>query len=92
MTADFVARLGSRATVPHEVRSAWDVDRYVGALARPVTDDALRRIVDGARSLRRTDPRRLLALLAALARPPMTELNHARLGAATGIPATTLQP
>lgn len=92
MAADFVARLGSRGTVPGEVRTAWDVDRYVAATARTVTDDELRRIARRARAVRRTDPGRVAALLAALARPPMAELNHARLGAAAGIPRTTVQP
>ena len=92
MAADFVARLGSRGTVPGEVRTTWDVERYVAATARTVTDDELRRIARRARAVRRTDPRRLAALLVALADPPMGELNKARLGAAAGIPPTTLQP
>lgn len=92
MAADFVARLGSRGTVPGEVRTVWDVERYVAATARAVTDDELRRIARRARAVRRTDPGRLSALLAALADPPMGELNKARLGAAAGIPPTTLQP
>lgn len=92
VAADFVARLGSRGTVPGEVRTAWDVERYVAATAREVTDDELRRIARRARAVRRTDPGRLAALLAALADPPMGELNLARLGAAAGIPPTTLQP
>lgn len=92
VAADFVARLGSRGTVPGEVRTTWDVERYVAATARSVTDDELRRIARRARAVRRTDPGRLAALLTALARPPMGELNHARLGAAAGIPRTTVQP
>ncbi len=92
MAADFVARLASRGTVPGEVRTTWDVERYVAATARPVTDDELRRIARRARAVRRTDPGRLGALLTALARPPMAELNHARLGAVAGIPRTTVQP
>lgn len=92
MAADFVARLGSRGTVPAEVRSTWDVPRYVAATAREVTGDDLERILGRARSVRRTDPDRLRALLTALAHPLMGELNHARLGAATGIPPTTLGP
>ncbi len=92
VAADFVARLGSRGTVPGEVRSAWDIDAYVAAAGRAVTDDELRRIARRARAVRRTDPVRLAALLTALARPPMAELNRARLGAAAGIPPTTLPP
>lgn len=92
VTADFVARLGSRGTVPGEVRSTWDVDRYVAASAREVTGDELRRIARRARSVRRTDPERLGALLTALADPLLGELNHARLGATTGIPPTTVGP
>lgn len=92
VAADFVARVGSRGTVPSEVRTGWDVERYVAATARTVTDDELRRIAHRARAVRRTDPGRLAALLAALADPPMGELNKARLGAAAGIPPTTLQP
>lgn len=92
MAADFVARLGSRGTVPGEVRTDWDVPEYVAALARPVADDELRRIARRARAVRRTDAGRLAALLTALADPPLGELNKARLGAAAGIPPTTVQP
>lgn len=92
MAADFVARLGSRGTVPGELRTTWDVERYVAATARTVTDDELRRLARRARTVRRTDPGRLAALLGALASPPMGELNHARLGAAAGVPRTTVQP
>ncbi|GAA3646895.1 hypothetical protein GCM10022237_02950 [Nocardioides ginsengisoli] len=92
MAADFVARLGSRGSVPGEVHSTWDLPAYVGALARPVTDDEVERIVRRARAVRRTDPDRLTAILAALADPPVGELNKARLGAAAGIPPTTVGP
>jgi hypothetical protein len=92
VAADFVARLGSRGTVPGDLRTAWDLERYVAATARPVTDEELQRIAQRARAVRRTDAGRLGALLSALADPPMGELNKARLGAAAGIPPTTLQP
>lgn len=94
MTADFVARLGSRASVPDEVHSRWGVAEYVGLMARTEGIDAeLRRLAYGAaRDLRRLDPERLLALLTAMARPPSAELNKARLAAAAGIPATTISP
>ncbi|WP_028654674.1 DUF4143 domain-containing protein [Nocardioides sp. J54] len=92
MAADFVARLGSRATVPAEVRTTWEVPEYVGALAREVTDDELRRIARQARAVRRTDPERVRAVLTALARPPAAELNKARIGAEAGIPPTTVGP
>lgn len=92
VAADFVARLGSRGTVPGEVRTTWDVERYVAATARDVTDDELRGIARQARAVRRTDPGRLAALLTALADPLMGELNNARLGRAAGVPPTTLQP
>lgn len=82
--ADFVARLGSRASVPGEVRSAWAVPDYVELLATPVAEPDLRR--------GRLRPARLRDVLTALARRPAAELNHARLAAATGIPATTLAP
>ncbi|WP_435770508.1 DUF4143 domain-containing protein [Nocardioides sp. SYSU DS0651] len=106
--ADFVARLGSRASVPGEVRSTFDVPDYVALMAdqpdqpdSPVDPDGpgdtagarLRRLADrDARALRRLDPDRLLALLGALARPPSAELNKTRLAAESGIPATTLTP
>ncbi|KRC53857.1 MULTISPECIES: DUF4143 domain-containing protein [unclassified Nocardioides] len=92
MAADFVARLGSRGTVPGEVRTSWGIQEYVGALARPVADEELRRIARRARAVRRTDAGRVVALLGALADPPLGELNRARLGAIAGIPPTTLQP
>ncbi|MFC5727451.1 MULTISPECIES: DUF4143 domain-containing protein [Nocardioides] len=94
MAADFVARLGSRAAVPGEVRSHWGVPEYVELMAREEgIADELRRIASGdARALRRLNPERLLALLRALARPPAAELNKARLAAASGIPATTISP
>ncbi|KAA1427450.1 DUF4143 domain-containing protein [Nocardioides antri] len=94
MAADFVARLGSRASVPDEVRSGWGVPEYVGLMARQEgIDEELRRLAYGAaRSLRRLDPERLLALVTAMARPPSAELNKARLADAAGIPATTVSP
>lgn len=94
MSADFVARLGSRASVPDEVRSRWGVAEYVGLMVRDDDIDAqLRRAAYGAgRALRRLDPERLLALITAMARPPSAELNKARLAAAAGIPATTITP
>ncbi len=94
MTADLVARLGSRASVPDEVHSRWGVGEYVALMARDDgIDDELHRMAYGAaRSLRRLEPARLLALAAALARPPSTELNKARLADLAGIPATTISP
>jgi predicted AAA+ superfamily ATPase len=94
VTADFVARLGSRASVPEEVRSRWGVAEYVALMAREEgIDDELRRVAYGAaRTLRRLDPERLLALLEAMARPPSAELNKARLAAYARIPATTISP
>lgn len=96
--ADFVARLGSRASVPGEVRSRWGVQEYVDLLvrdrSRPDADieASLRRTALDARSLRRLHPGRLLAVLRAMARPPTAELNKSRLAAAAGIPATTVAP
>ncbi|UMG91157.1 DUF4143 domain-containing protein [Nocardioides sp. TF02-7] len=91
MTADFVARLGSRASDPEEVRSTWGVTEYVDLMAPPDgTGDRLHRLAHGARALRRLDPDRLLAVVTALARPPSAELNKARVAAAAGIPATTV--
>lgn len=91
MAVDFVARLGSRGTVPGEVRSAGSVPQYVDLMApRPGLDAELRRLARRARSLRRIDPDRLLAVLRAVADPPAAELNKARVAAVAGIPATTL--
>ncbi|GAA4820621.1 DUF4143 domain-containing protein [Nocardioides caeni] len=93
MTVDFVARLGSRGSVPGEVRSAGSVHEYVDLMSpRAGLDAELRRVARRARSVRRTDPDRLLAVLRAVAEPPATELNKARVAEAAGIPATTLTP
>ncbi len=93
MTADFVARLGSRGSVPDDVHSAWGVAEYVALMAREDgIDDELRQTAYAARSLRRLDPARLLALVEAMARPPSAELNKARLAEDSGIPATTISP
>lgn len=94
MAADFVVRLGSRASVPEEVHSSWGVPEYVALMARDAgIDEELHALAYGAaRDLRRLDPARLLALIAAMARPPSAELNKARLAAAAGIPATTISP
>jgi predicted AAA+ superfamily ATPase len=91
---DFVARLGSRASVPDEVRSRFGISEYVALAAREEgVEEELRHLVhDVAPSLRRTDPDRLLALVTAMARPPSAELNKARLGAAARIPETTISP
>lgn len=93
-TADFVARLGSRASVPGEVRSRWGIAEYVALTARDEgIDEQLHRLAyDDARALRRTDPARVLALISALASPPSAELNMARLAALARIPATTIAP
>ncbi len=94
VAADFVVRLGSRASAPDEVHSPWGIAEYVALMAREDgIDDELHRLAyDAGRSLRRLDPARLLALIAAMARPPSAELNKARLAAETGIPATTISP
>jgi predicted AAA+ superfamily ATPase len=83
--ADFVARLGSRASVPDEVRSAFGVEEYAGLLAGPGNLPV--RLRRG-----RLAPRGLHALLEAMARPPSAELNKARLAAMAGIPPTTVAP
>lgn len=85
--ADFLARLGSRASEPAEVRSAWGITEYVGLLAADVAAPAPAELRRG-----RLDPGRLQALLAAMARPPTAELNKARLAVEAGIPATTITP
>ncbi len=92
--SDFVVRLGSRASVPDEVRSPWGVPEYVALMAREHgIDEELHQLAYGAaRSLRRLDPARLLALITAMARTPSAELNKARFAAASGIPATTISP
>ena len=92
--SDFVARLGSRASVPEEVFSSWGVAEYVAVMAREEgIDEELHATAYGAaRTLRRLDPHRLLALLEAMARPPSAELNKARLAERAGIPATTISP
>ncbi|MCX6399608.1 MAG: DUF4143 domain-containing protein [Propionibacteriales bacterium] len=94
MPADFLARLGSRASVPGEVRSSLGIAEYVDLMApRDGIDRDLHRLAHRrARSLRRIDPDRVLALLKAVADPPSSELNKARVAAAAGIPATTLTP
>lgn len=94
MPADFVARLGSRASVPEEVRSRYGVGDYVALMdTEEDLGERLRLWAYGdARALRRLDPARLLALVEAMARPPSAELNKARLAAASGIPATTISP
>lgn len=94
MAADFLARLGSRASVPGEVRSRWGVAEYVDLLAPrdDISRDLHRLAHRRARSLRRVDPARVLALVAALADPPSAELNKAQVAVAAGIPATTLSP
>jgi len=92
--SDFVLRLGSRASVPGEVRSTWGVPEYVALMAREAgIDEELHQLAYGAgRSLRRLDPARLLALVTAMARRPSAELNKARLAEAARIPATTISP
>ncbi|MDQ6523379.1 DUF4143 domain-containing protein [Nocardioides sp. LHD-245] len=92
MSADFVARLGSRAPAPDEVRSAWELGDYLALLDRPDAADELSAIIRSAGRLRRLDPDRMQAVLAALADPPAAELNKARIAAAAGLPVTTLSP
>ena len=83
--ADFVARLGSRASVPGEVASELGAEEYAGLLAgRGELPADLRH--------GRLSPAVLLAVLRAMARPPSAELNKARLAALAGIPATTVAP
>jgi predicted AAA+ superfamily ATPase len=85
VAADFVARLGSRASVPDEVRSALGVEEYADLLAgRGELPVPLRH--------GRLAPSVLLAVLRAMARPPSAELNKARLAALAGIPPTTIAP
>jgi predicted AAA+ superfamily ATPase len=85
VTADFVARLGSRASDPGEVRTAWGIAEYVAAMAGTPDPPVLDQVG-------RLDRARLHALLRAMARPPSAELNKARLAAAAGIPPTTITP
>ncbi|MCR1786231.1 DUF4143 domain-containing protein [Nocardioides carbamazepini] len=92
MSADFVARLGSRAPAPEEIRSAWELDDYLARLDRPGAADELAAVTRRARRLRRLDPDRLHAVLVALADPPAAELNKARIAAAAELPVTTLAP
>ncbi|GAA1520004.1 hypothetical protein GCM10009788_24780 [Nocardioides humi] len=90
--ADLVARLGSRALVPGEVRTDWEVPDYLGLLARDGVAAELDDVVRRARALRRLDPDRMRAVLSALADPPAAELNKARIAAAAGLPVTSLSP
>ncbi|WP_232676592.1 DUF4143 domain-containing protein [Nocardioides sp. R-C-SC26] len=92
MVTDLVARLGSRALVPAEVQTGWDLSDYVGLLYRDGVGAEVESIVRRARELRRLDPARLRAVLTALADPPGAELNKARIAAASGVPVTTLAP
>lgn len=94
MPADFVARLGSRASDPAEVSSRYGIAEYVGLMTSTGDVDGMLRTMayDAAPALRRLAPERLVALVTAMARPPSAELNKARLGAASGIPATTISP
>lgn len=94
MPADFVARLGSRASDPAEVVSRYGIAEYVGLMTGADDIDGMLRTTayDAAPALRRLDPERLLALVRAMARPPSAELNKARLAAMSGIPGTTIAP
>ncbi|TNM44157.1 DUF4143 domain-containing protein [Nocardioides albidus] len=92
MAADLVARMGSRALVPGDVRTAWAVPDYVARMERPGVAEDLEDVVRRARGLRRIDPTRMRAVLRALADPPAAELNKARIAAAAGLPVTTLTP
>lgn len=85
MVSDFVARLGSRASAPGEVRSAYGVEEYADLLAGD--DGEPLHLRSG-----RLSPQVLLDLLRAMARRPSAELNKARLAAAAGIPPTTIAP
>lgn len=92
MPADLVARLGSRALVPGEVRTPWSVSDYVALMDRPGVVEELEDVVRRARALRRLDPDRMRGVLRALADPPAAELNKARIAEAAGLPVTTLSP
>ncbi|WP_408898159.1 DUF4143 domain-containing protein [Nocardioides sp. R1-1] len=100
MAADLVARLGSRALVPGEVRTTWEVPDYVALMTREgestVAENPLaaevEQVVRRARALRRLDPDRMRAVLRALADPPAAELNKARIASAADLPVTTLGP
>ena len=83
--ADLVARLGSRASVPDEVRSAYGVEEYAALLAG--SGDLPAPLRSG-----RLAPEVLAAVLEGLARPPAAELNKSRLAARAGIPPTTITP
>ncbi len=65
MQADFVARLGSRASDPAEVSSGYGIAEYVGLMTGAGDVDAMlrRTAYDAAPALRRLDPERLLALV-----------------------------
>ncbi|GAB3855777.1 hypothetical protein GCM10028801_11920 [Nocardioides maradonensis] len=89
--SDFLALLGSRATVPGEVRSEWGIAEYVAGLDKLDQLPGLDQLPETP-DLGRLDPARLDALLRAFARPPSAELNRARLASLTGIPPTTLPP
>ncbi|MCL2541983.1 MAG: DUF4143 domain-containing protein [Nocardioidaceae bacterium] len=82
---DFVARLGSRASVPDEVRSAWSIAEYVAALTGPATEPRLD-------DIGRLDAERMRALLRVMARSPSAELNRTALAAAADIAPTTIPP
>jgi len=90
-STDFVARLGSRGSVPGEVRSSWGIAEYVALLSPELEPSSEVEPVETP-DIGRLDPARLQALLTAMARPPSAELNKARLAAAAGIPATTVSP
>lgn len=90
---DLVARLGSRASVPSEVRSRWGVADYAALMGHDDVEQGLvRRLDRNVREIGRLDPGRLRAVATALARPPAAELNQARIAATAGLPATTLPP
>lgn len=87
-----MTRLGSRALVPGEITSTWELADYVALTSRAGLEADLQRIVRRATARRRMDPDRLRDVLGALARPPMIELNRARIGSAAGVAPTTLPP
>ncbi|MBS4753309.1 DUF4143 domain-containing protein [Nocardioides sp. zg-ZUI104] len=89
----FVARLGTRALAPPEAYSSWGIADYVAAAVPGEADNSrLEELRTRLREQRRTDPERVLALLAALAGAPMAEVNLARVAREAGIPVTTLPP
>lgn len=93
MPLDLITRLGSRAMVPGDERTGREIADYVELMVRPGVPQELDDLLGGrSRSFGRLDPVRVRALARALADPPGAEFNRVRLGAAAGVPPTTLPP